>query len=107
MMGLAREKCEPCQIGTPPLSKEEAKALATDTPQWTLAGDKIRREFEFADFRGSIDFINHVAEVAEEQGHHPDICVYYNKVTLELSTHKIGGLSKNDFILASKIDRIA
>jgi 4a-hydroxytetrahydrobiopterin dehydratase len=107
MMGLAKQKCEPCEIGTPPLSREEAKALARDTPQWALAGEKIGREFEFADFRGSIDFINNVAEVAEEQGHHPDICVSYNKVKLELSTHKIGGLSKNDFILASKIDRIA
>ena len=105
-MGLAKQSCEPCEFGTPPLSSEAAKALATDTPQWTLAGEKIEREFEFTDFRGSIDFINNVAEVAEEQGHHPDICVHYNKVKLELSTHKIGGLSKNDFILASKIDRI-
>lgn len=105
-MGLATQKCEPCQIGTPPLSAEEAKALAKDTPLWALAGDKLEREFEFADFRGSIDFLNHVAEVAEEQGHHPDISVYYNKVKLDLTTHKIGGLSKNDFILAAKIDRI-
>jgi 4a-hydroxytetrahydrobiopterin dehydratase len=106
MMGLAKQKCQPCQIGTPPLSSEEAEALARETPQWTLAGEKVERELEFADFRGAIDFVNNVAEVAEEQGHHPDICVHYNKVKLELSTHKIGGLSKNDFILASKIDRI-
>ncbi|MBN1460581.1 MAG: 4a-hydroxytetrahydrobiopterin dehydratase [Armatimonadetes bacterium] len=105
-MGLATQKCEPCQIGTPPLSQDEAKALAKDTPLWTLTGDKLEREFEFGDFRGSIDFINHVAEVAEEQGHHPDICLSYNKVKLDLTTHKIGGLSKNDFILAAKIDRI-
>jgi 4a-hydroxytetrahydrobiopterin dehydratase len=107
MMGLAEQKCEPCQLGTPPLSKEEAEAMVKDTPQWALSEDRIEREFEFADFRGSIDFINKVAEVAEEEGHHPDIYISYKKVTLELSTHKIGGLSKNDFILASKIDRIA
>jgi 4a-hydroxytetrahydrobiopterin dehydratase len=107
MMGLAEQKCEPCQLGTPPLSKEEAKAMVKDTPQWALSEDRIEREFEFADFRGSIDFVNKVAEVAEEEGHHPDIFISYKKVTLVLSTHKIGGLSKNDFILASKIDRIA
>ncbi len=103
-MKLSQHKCEPCQVGTPPLSREEAVELLRETPEWRLKDDAIEREFEFDDFRGSIAFINRVAEVAEEEGHHPDIFVYYSKVRLQLSTHKIGGLSKNDFILAAKID---
>jgi 4a-hydroxytetrahydrobiopterin dehydratase len=106
-MKLSQEKCEPCQVGTPPLSREEALELMKETPDWTLKDNTIEREFEFDDFRGSIAFINRVAEVAEEAGHHPDIFIYYSKVRLQLSTHKIGGLSKNDFILAAKIDRLA
>lgn len=106
-MKLSQQKCEPCQVGTPPLSREEALELNKDTPEWTLVDGAIEREFEFDDFRGSIAFVNRVAEVAEEEGHHPDIFIYYSKVRLQLSTHKIGGLSKNDFILAAKIDRLA
>lgn len=65
-----------------------------------------QREFRFKDFGKAMEFVNEVAEVAEEQDHHPDICVFYNKVNLTLSTHKIGGLSRNDFILAAKIDEL-
>jgi 4a-hydroxytetrahydrobiopterin dehydratase len=62
------------------------------------------KEFKFVDFIGAINFVNLVADIAEEEGHHPDIHIFYNKVRLELSTHAIGGLSENDFILAAKID---
>ncbi len=106
-MKLSQQKCESCQVGTPPLSREEALHLLKDTPRWILEDNAIEREFEFDDFRGSIAFLNRVAEVAEEEGHHPDIFVYYSKVRLQLSTHKIGGLSRNDFILAAKIDGLA
>jgi 4a-hydroxytetrahydrobiopterin dehydratase len=106
-MNLSQQKCEPCQVGTPPLSREEALELTKETGDWVLKDNAIEREFEFDDFRGSIAFINRVAEVAEEEGHHPDIFIYYGKVRLQLSTHKIGGLSRNDFILAAKIDRLA
>ncbi len=105
-MALSEQKCEPCQIGTPPLSREEARELLKQTPEWTLREGAIERGFEFKDFRAAIAFVNDVAEVAEQEGHHPDISISYNRVRLELSTHKIKGLSKNDFILASKIDRI-
>ncbi len=105
-MELSQQKCEPCQVGTPPLSREEALELIKETRDWILKDNAIEREFEFDDFTGSIAFINRVAEVAEEEGHHPDIFIYYNKVRLQLSTHKIGGLSKNDFILAAKIDQL-
>jgi len=105
-MPLAEQKCKPCREGEPPLSRKEARAMAVQTPDWTLKDNGIERTFKFQDFRESMRFVNGVAELAESEGHHPDIHVYYNNVRLELSTHKIGGLSKNDFILAAKIDRI-
>ena len=106
-MKLSQAKCEPCQVGTPPLSREEAVELLKETPLWTLKDSAIEREFEFDDFRGAIAFINRVAEVAEAEGHHPDICIHWNEVDLDLFTHKIDGLHENDFILAAKIDAIA
>jgi 4a-hydroxytetrahydrobiopterin dehydratase len=105
-MELSQERCIPYQVGTPTLSREDAEQLVKEIPRWTLKDKSIEREFTFKDFRESIDFINEVADVAESQDHHPDMCIYYNKVRIELSTHKIGGLSRNDFVMASKIDRI-
>ena len=105
-MALSAEKCVLCHEGTPPLSREESEELAKEIPQWTLKDKSIEREFTFKDFREAIGFVNKVADVAETQNHHPDICIYYNKVRLELSTHKIGGLSRNDFILAAKVDKL-
>jgi 4a-hydroxytetrahydrobiopterin dehydratase len=105
-MTLAEQKCETCRAGTPTLSKEEAGEMLQETPNWVLKDKAIEREFKFGDFREAIDFVNAVADVAEPQDHHPDIHISYNKVRLELSTHKIGGLSRNDFILAAKIDKL-
>lgn len=105
-MNLVEEQCIPCKGGEPPLSPIEAKALAVQTPNWTVMETAIEREFRFKDFREAIAFINRVADIAEAEGHHPDIYVYYNRVKLTLSTHKIGGLSRNDFILAAKIDQM-
>jgi len=75
-------------------------------PGWMLdeKGQKISKEFKFKDFIGAINFVNYIAEIAESEGHHPDIKINYNKVLLELWTHAIGGLSENDFIVAAKID---
>ncbi|MDO8684964.1 MAG: 4a-hydroxytetrahydrobiopterin dehydratase [Armatimonadota bacterium] len=106
-MELVEQKCEPCRAGTPALSREEAEELLEEVPMWTLKDDSIEREFRFNDFREAIGFVNKVAEIAEAEDHHPDIHIHYNKVRLELSTHKIGGLSNNDFILAAKIDKVA
>ena len=105
-MTLTAQKCKPCEKGTPPLSAEEAGELAKDVPAWTLHEQSIEREFRFSDFREAIDFVDRVADLAEEEGHHPDIHISYSRVRLELSTHKIGGLSQNDFILAAKIDEL-
>ncbi len=79
-----------------------------DLPQWKVAIDsnKIVRIFSFKDFKESMNFVNKVADLAENEGHHPDILINYNKVSVELTTHAVGGLSVNDFILASKIDQI-
>lgn len=105
---LASRKCVPCRGGVPTLTPEEAEALRRETPGWSLSQNATRltRRFEFADFRAAIGFVNRVADLAEEQGHHPDIAIHWNKVDLVLWTHKIGGLHENDFILAARIDRL-
>jgi len=105
-MSLAEQKCVPCHKGTPPLSEEEAREMAKETPEWMLKDNKIEREFKFGGFREAMEFVNKVADIAESEDHHPDIFVSYNKVRLELSTHAIGGLSRNDFIVAAKVDRM-
>lgn len=75
---------------------------------WTcMDNKKIQKKFSFPDFLAAMTFVNRVADIAEQEGHHPDIHIFYNKVTIELSTHSIGGLSKNDFIVAAKIGGIA
>lgn len=105
-MDLTQQKCVPCHGGVPPLSREEAEELVKQTPQWTLKDGAIEREFKFKDFRAAIAFVNQVAEVAEADDHHPDIHIFYSKVRLVLSTHAIGGLSTNDFIVAAKVDQL-
>lgn len=74
---------------------------------WKVEGNKkISKEYSFDNFKKTMDFVNKVAVLAEEEGHHPDMHVYYGKVIIELSTHAIGGLSENDFIMAHKIDQV-
>ncbi len=106
-MALSDRKCEPCRKGTPPLSREDAQVLLGEIPAWTLQDGSIERMFQFDDFKEAMRFVNQVAGAAEEEGHHPDIHIFYSKVRLVLTTHKIGGLSRNDFILAAKIDSLA
>ena len=108
MEGLASKSCVPCRGGVPPLSPNEAARHLAGTPAWSLEenGTRLVRRFEFRDFVGAMQFVNRVAEVAEQQGHHPDIAIHWNKVDLVLWTHKIGGLHENDFILAAKVDRL-
>jgi len=105
---LASRQCEPCRGGIPPLSEDEARKLAQETPNWTVTedGKRLVRTVELEDFKAAMEFVNRVADVAEREGHHPDIAIHWNKVALVLWTHKIGGLHENDFILAAKIDRL-
>lgn len=103
---LTDERCARIPRDTPPLGEGDARELAREISAWMLAERAIEREFKFADFAGAMAFVNRVAEVAEAEDHHPDIRISYSTVTLILSTHSIGGLSMNDFILAAKIDRL-
>ena len=98
---LTKQHCVPCGGGVPPLSKAEAETLRQQTPQWTIAaaGKQIERTFTFKSFQPAVDFINHIAVLAEAEGHHPDLHLErYKHVRVCLSTHAIGGLSANDFI---------
>ena len=106
-MKLSEQTAKPIIKSTPSLSRKEAEELLTQVPSWSLEDKEIKREFRFKDFRQAMEFVNRVAAIANEQDHHPDIAISYNKVRLSLSTHKIGGLSLNDFIVAARIDLLA
>ncbi len=104
---LLKKICVACEgKGIKPFDKIKAEEYLSQIPEWILAedGKQISRAYKFKDFIGAINFVNRVAEIAESEGHHPDIHINYNKVRLELSTHAIGGLSENDFIVAAKVD---
>jgi len=103
---LAVRRCVPCERGTPPLTQETAERLLAQVPSWTLEapGAALRRIFQCTDFKAAIAFVQTVAELADAEGHHPDIAIHYRRVTLTLTTHAIRGLSENDFILAAKIN---
>lgn len=106
-MNLLSKKCIPCEGGMPPLSKEEAEKYLAEVSGWKLEDEKkIEKRFKFENFKEAMKFVNKVAELAEAEGHHPDFAIMYNRVILNLTTHAIGGLSENDFILAAKIDNI-
>ena len=105
--GLVKKKCVPCEGGIPKLSKQEAEIYLKNLPNWKFNSKalSIKSDYIMKDFQAAIDFINLIAKVAESEGHHPDIHLSgYRRLTIELSTHAVGGLSENDFILASKID---
>lgn len=108
-MDLTKKHCVPCEGGVKPLDETDAKKyLAQIDAAWQVVedGKKITREFRFQDFKAAIAFVNKVAEIAEAEGHHPDLMIHYKNVVVELWTHSIGGLSENDFILAAKIDAV-
>jgi 4a-hydroxytetrahydrobiopterin dehydratase len=86
------------------LDRHQVAEQMQSLPQWTLRGDEIERQLNFADFADAMIFVNRVAELAEEEGHHPEIRVVYNRVTLILSTHDAGGLTAKDFRLARRIE---
>ena len=104
---LSAKKCVPCEGGVPVLPEDKARKLLEQVPDWKLFGNKsISRGFEFGSYRKAQAWLNRMADLAEEEGHHPDVTWNYRKVLIELSTHAIGGLSENDFILAAKIDKL-
>lgn len=105
-MNLLQKKCVPCEGGTKPFTSSqinEYKSLLQGG--WEVIDEnKISRKFNFKNFRQALDFVNKVADIAEEEQHHPDIRINYNKVRIDLTTHAIKGLSMNDFIMAAKIE---
>jgi len=107
MSELANKTCVPCRGGIPPLAGTELEALAKQVPQWKVVeGHHITRTFQFPDFRQALAFTNKVGEIAESQGHHPDILLAWGKAEVTTWTHKINGLTESDFILAAKIDKL-
>lgn len=109
MSALAKETCEPCRGGVPPLPRAETEALLREVPGWRLSADGIRitRDFKFPDFAATLAFIVHVGAIAEGAGHHPDIAFGWGYAAISLHTHAIGGLQRADFVLAAKINAVA
>ena len=104
---LSEKKCVPCEGGVPPLDRSTVDKLLRDLDGWSLAGNQIEKQFAFKDFVRNMKFVNAIAEVAEKEGHHPDLHIHgWNKLRVTLSTHAINGLTENDFIVAAKIDEI-
>jgi 4a-hydroxytetrahydrobiopterin dehydratase len=105
---LAEKKCTPCRGGIPPLTHEEAERFQSQTPNWELRDDahRIERTFRFRNFQEALGFVRNVGDLAETEGHHPDISFGWGYATISLRTKKIKGLHENDFIMASKLDRM-
>ena len=103
---LAHGKCQPCEGGVPPLSQAEIGQLLPKLQGWQVVDGKLRRDFPFADHYQTMTFVNAIAWVSHQQGHHPDLTVGYNSCRVEYITHAINGLSESDFICAAKIDAL-
>jgi 4a-hydroxytetrahydrobiopterin dehydratase len=107
MINLADRHCVPCRGGTPALKGDQLLAYAGELPGWTIVDEHhLAKSFAFPDFKSGLGFVNRAGAVAEEEGHHPDLCLAWGKVDVRIYTHKIRGLSEGDFILAAKIDRL-
>ena len=107
MSDLASKKCVVCEVGGASLTREESEKLLTEIKGWELSIDLklISKNFKFKDFKEAFVFTSKVADLAEEEGHHPEILIGWGKVRIELTTHAVSGLSLNDFILAAKIEK--
>lgn len=107
MEDLASKTCVPCHGGVPRLGGAELEAFAGQVPGWeVVAGHHLRRRYEFPNFRQSLALVNRLGEVAEREGHHPDISFGWGYCEVTIHTHAIDGLSESDFILAAKIDKL-
>jgi len=108
-MNLTAKKCTPCQGGIPPMSCEVAEKYLTEAPGWELQDNamKIKRTFKFINFVDALGLAQHVGELCEEEGHHPDITIGWGYCSVVFQTHKINGLHENDFIMAAKVNELA
>jgi 4a-hydroxytetrahydrobiopterin dehydratase len=106
MADLASRECVPCRGGVPPMQGDEIKKFVAQLDGWEVVNEHhLRKVFEFKDFREALDFVNRIGELAEDQGHHPDISFGWGRVEITIWTHKIDGLTESDFILAAKVDK--
>lgn len=106
-MSLTEEKCLPCEGIGRTMTAEEATAKLHEVPGWTIVDKAIEREFQFKDFPTALAFVNRVGDIAEAEGHHPNITLHsWNKVRLSLYTHALDGLTANDFIVAAKVNTL-
>jgi 4a-hydroxytetrahydrobiopterin dehydratase len=105
---LVKKRCVPCEGGVAPFDRTKAEAYLSGLSGWVLTEDAaaIRKEYKFKNFKEVIAYFNRIAQIAEEENHHPDLRIGYSRVGVELSTHSIKGLSENDFILAAKFDQV-
>jgi 4a-hydroxytetrahydrobiopterin dehydratase len=111
MMRLTQKRCVPCEGGTPALDDATTRLMLGEVPGWELRMEvgqppRITKQYKFSDFLGAMAFVDKMAALAEDEGHHPDFCVHYSQVDVTLWTHVIRGLSENDFIVASKLDAL-
>ena|SRR5205085_7547836 len=107
MSELSSKQCVPCRGGVPPLEGPEISRLLEQVNRWEVVNNHhLRKNYRFENFRDTQQFVNRVGDVAEEQGHHPDICFGWGKAEITIWTHKIDGLTESDFILAAKIDEL-
>ena len=106
MKNLSEKKCVPCTTDTPPLKGKEVKDLLEELGGgWQTVDERhLEKTYRFKNFREALDFVNDVGHIAEDEGHHPDLFLSWGQVKIQLWTHKIGGLSKNDFVMAAKCD---
>jgi len=107
MSELAGRECVPCRGGVPPLKGDEIQDLISKLDQWSVVSEHhLTKVYKFRDFKESLAFVNRVGELAEQQGHHPDISFGWGRAEVTIWTHKIDGLTESDFILAAKIDQL-
>ena len=107
MDNLHKMKCVPCEGGVSKLTNKSAKEFQKHTPNWKIIKNHhIVRTFKFKDFNSALNFVNKIGKIADKENHHPDIALSWGKLIITLYTHAINGLHPNDFILASKIDKL-